>query len=82
MQMLREKSLIHSVPDVPIGYLKVNGRNAVIDETPYKHKWANLLGLTMITRLGLSVAEDDNKHGMFTFTKIPQGYFILEPISK
>ena len=82
MDILKGREMVHGLSDVPLAYLKVNGRNAIIEETPYIHKWANLLGLNMITRLGLAVTENDDREGSFVFTKMPQPFFSLKSAKK
>jgi len=82
LPILMDRNLVHSVKDTSGGpYVNVNGRNATCEQSPYKHRHANLMGLEMTARLGLHISEDreNNKAVKFGFNQWPaSGFFALK----
>jgi hypothetical protein len=64
MSIFTSNGLLKLDKKMQLQYIKIYDRNYVVEPIPYQHRWANLMGLPLLMKMGLVLREVD---GVETF---------------
>lgn len=64
LPLFTKESLLKVDKEMMVQYTQIYGRNYVVEPMPCKHRWANLMGLPLLMKMGLTLREVD---GVETF---------------